>query len=219
MNSIKIYIIDDHKLFVEGISSLLSDETGFELLGYSLCAKDFLKNADKFDADVYLIDINMPKMSGIELTKILKERDPDINILALTMYEDYQYVAKMIRSGAMGYILKTSSLHELTRAITQVANKKKYMGNEVQEVVFNEIGSFEKINSEITEEGNLLSPREIEILTLISKDYTKGQIAEELHISERTVETHRKNIFSKTGVNSIVGLIRYAVRNDIVSLE
>ena len=158
-------------------------------------------------------------MTGVELTKTLKQRKPEAKILALTMYEDYQYVEKMIRNGARGYILKNSILKELTRAITCVAKNKKYMGEEIQEVLFNKIGTTDTEDYIHTGAASQLSPREKEILTLIVNDFNKSQIAEKLCISERTVETHRKNMFAKTGVNTVVGMIRYAVQHNIVSLD
>ncbi len=219
MNPIKVYVIDDHKLFVEGIYSLLSDEPEIELMGFSLSAKDFLEKADKIKADVYLVDINMPEISGIELTPMLLKKQPDARILALTMYDDFQYVEKMIKSGSHGYILKAANLQELIRAITTVAKGEKFLGSEIQDVVFNKIGSLEELVSSPNDAKNLLTAREREILTLIAKEYSNPEIAKSLYISERTVETHRKNIFSKTGAKSVIGLIRYAIENHIVSFE
>jgi DNA-binding NarL/FixJ family response regulator len=219
MDTIKIYVIDDHKLFVEGIYSLLSDEPGFELMGYSLSAKEFLEIADNVKADVYLVDINMPEITGIELTRMIREMQPDARILALTMYEDFQYVEKMIKSGAHGYILKAANLHELIKAITSVAKGEKFLGQEIQDVVFNKIGSLEALETPDDDVKGLLTPREKEILALIAKEYSNPEIAEKLFISERTVETHRKNIFSKTGAKSVIGLIRYAIQHNIVSFN
>lgn len=219
MNPIKVYVIDDHKLFVEGIYSLLSDEPEIELMGFSLSAKDFLEKADKIKADVYLVDINMPEISGIELTPMLLKKQPDARILALTMYDDFQYVEKMIKSGSHGYILKAANLQELIRAITTVAKGEKFLGSEIQDVVFNKIGSLEALTTPNDELKSLLTGREREILALIAKEYSNPEIAKSLYISERTVETHRKNIFSKTGAKSVIGLIRYAIENHIVSFE
>ncbi len=219
METIKIYVIDDHKLFVEGIYSLLSDEPNLELMGYSLCAREFMEKIDKIQAHVYLVDINMPEISGIELTGMIKERQPQAKILALTMYDDFQFVEKMIKSGANGYILKAADLQELTKAIRTVATGQKFLGQDIQDVVFNKIGSLDVFDKPDKKPESILTKREKEILALIAKEYSNTQISEMLFISERTVETHRKNIFAKTNSKSAIGLIRYAIENNIVSFD
>jgi DNA-binding NarL/FixJ family response regulator len=157
----------------------------------------------------------MPQLSGVEVTAQLKKRYPEAKILALTMYDEYEYVEKMIVAGASGYILKSASIQELTHAIQMVAQGLKYLGSEIQNVLFNRV---EKRNTGLDGSGMqqdtrpevTLTKREIEILVLIAKELTTPQIAERLFISERTVETHRKNIFSKTKAKSIIGLSKFA---------
>lgn len=220
MNRIKTYLIDDHKLFVEGISSLLEEEPTIELIGYSYSASEFLEKPDALEADVHLIDINMPEISGVELTRMIKDIRPEAKILALTMYHDFEYVERMIKSGADGYILKAADLHELVDAIRAVYKGEKFLGHEINEVVFHKIGSLEALESSAKKTSkSLLTVREKEILALVAKELSNTDIANKLYISERTVETHRKNIFSKIGAKSIIGLIRYAVENDIVSFD
>jgi DNA-binding NarL/FixJ family response regulator len=223
MNNVSVFIIDDHKLFVEGLCSLLADLQGFEITGFSMNPVDFLDKIDQHTADVYLVDINMPQLSGVQLTRKLKEWNPTIKILALTMYDEYEYVEKMIMAGASGYILKSASIQELTQAIRTVAEGAKFLGSDIQEVLFNKV---EKSNAELytrsysnnIEPDATLTKREIEILILISKELTTQQIAEKLFISERTVETHRKNIFSKTKAKSVIGLSRYAEKYGYISV-
>ncbi|PKP47663.1 MAG: DNA-binding response regulator [Bacteroidetes bacterium HGW-Bacteroidetes-1] len=223
MNNVSVFIIDDHKLFVEGLCSLLSDLQGFEIVGFSMNPVDFLEQVDQHTADVYLVDINMPQLSGVQLTGKMKEYNPNIKILALTMYDEYEYVEKMIMAGASGYILKSASIQELTHAIRTVAEGSKFLGSDIQELLFNKV---EKSNAELftrsfannIEPDATLTKREVEILILISKELTTQQIAEELFISERTVETHRKNIFSKTKAKSVIGLSRYAEKNGYISV-
>jgi DNA-binding NarL/FixJ family response regulator len=222
MNKVSVYIIDDHKLFVEGLCSLLADIQGFEIEGFSLNPLIFLENINTVNADVFLVDINMPQMSGVQLTAKLKDIKPSAKVLALTMYDEYEYVEKMIMAGASGYILKSASIQELTNAIKSVADGSKFLGRDIQEVLFNKV---EKGNQDIyqktfsfgSEPEATLTKREIEILILISKELTTQQIAEKLFISERTVETHRKNIFSKTKAKSVIGLSRYAEKHGYLS--
>ncbi len=218
MEKIRVYIIDDHKLFVEGIYSLISEETDLEVTGYSLLARDYLAKADQVGADVYLVDINMPEISGIELTHMIRERDPDAHVLALSMYDDIQFVEKMIRSGAIGYIQKAASMEELIKAIRTVAKGEKYLAQDIQDTVFSTLGNLSKLQDP-EEPENRLTRRELEVLQLIAKDYSTAEIADKLFISERTVETHRKNIFSKTDARTVIGLIRYAVKHGIINLD
>lgn len=221
MERIRITVIDDHKLFVDGICSLLADDEQFQIVGSQLSPVKFLNKFEKGMADVYLVDINMPEMSGIELARKIMDKDPGAKILALTMFDEFQYVEDMIKSGASGYILKSASLEELTDAVITVSQGKKYFGNSIHEIMFNKISG--KTSEEHTGQTNpeqiKLTKREIEILTLIVKEYTTGQIADQLFISERTVETHRKNIFSKTKAKSVIGLSKYAIKSGIIKLH
>ncbi len=222
MNQVSVFIIDDHKLFVEGLCSLLAEVEGFHIAGFSLNPVDFIENLQQPEAAVFLIDINMPQMSGVELTSRMTKRFPDTKILALTMYDEYEYVEKMIVAGASGYILKSASIQELTHAIRMIATGSKYLGSDIQKVLFNKVEkSTSGISQSEAEPDNktnaVLTPREIEILVLIAKELTTQQIAEELFISERTVETHRKNIFSKTKAKSVIGLSRYAEKYGYLS--
>jgi two-component system nitrate/nitrite response regulator NarL len=222
MERIKIFIVDDHKLFVEGISSLLSYGSDFEVVGFSLSGHEVLRIMDQIVADVFLIDINMPEISGIELTRQLRKKKPDAKVLALTMYDSIEYVEKMIKSGAIGYILKTASLQELSTAIRTVAQGRRFFGEDMQEMLFNRIGNGGMENNPTTPSVNekaSLTKREIEILSLIGKEFTTQQIAAKLFISERTVETHRKNIFSKTRAKSVIGLSRYAIKHGYINFE
>ncbi len=221
MEKLKLFVVDDHKLFVEGIVSLLSDEPEFEVTGYALSGAAFLAIEEKIEVDVYLIDINMPGISGIELTRRLKEIKPAARILILTMYDDFKYVGMMIKSGASGYILKSANLQELTRAIQMVGQGHKYFGQEIQEMMFSKFGSNDP-DDEAFSDGKgqaKLTRREVEILSLIAREYSSRQIAEKLFISERTVETHRKNILSKTNAKTVVGLSKYAIRHGIIKAD
>ncbi len=222
-NQIPVYIIDDHKLFVEGLCSLLTEVEGFRIAGFSLNPVDFLNNLKELVASVYLIDINMPQMTGVELTTRIKKRFPDAKILALTMYDEYEYVERMIVAGASGYILKSASIQELTHAIKTISMGSKYLGSDIQNVLFNRVEKstadiFQTVQAKENEDSAVLTRREIEILVLIAKEMTTQQIAEKLFISERTVETHRKNIFSKTRAKSVIGLSRYAEKRGYLYL-
>lgn len=217
-NATRIYLIDDHKLFVEGIYALFSEEPSIEVVGYALSPKEFLEKANEIHADVFLVDINMPDINGVELTSRLMELKIEPRILALTMYDDLQHAEQMIKSGAQGYILKTASLKELINAIKVVAGGGIYLSQDMKHILFSGKGDrAAKKESTDHDYGKLLTPREIEILSLIAKEYSTEQIAAKLFISERTVETHRKNLLTKTNARSVVGLIKFAIQHKIVS--
>lgn len=220
MEKINVFIIDDHRLFADGISMLLADEPRFNILGYISSSKEFIERIGDLPAHVYLVDINIPEISGIEITKKIKEIRPQAKVLALTMYDDYDYIEKMVKNGADGYVLKSATIKELSTAILTLASGNKFFGAEIQEILFNKIGNKdvkEQEDNTIVKHKAKLTKRETEILILIAREYSTQQIAEKLFISERTVETHRKNIFAKTKAKSIIGLSKYALQNGLIS--
>lgn len=214
--------MDDHKLFIEGVVSLLAEDKELDIVGYSFTASDFIAKIHELVIDVYIIDINMPDMSGLELVQKIKYEHPDAKILILSMYDSYEYVEKAIKAGALGYLLKAASHEELINAIKVVASGEQYFGKEILKTLTRGIGGASQLAKESSiynTPDKLLSKRENEILKLIAQEYTSQKIAEKLFISERTVETHRKNILSKTGVKSIVGLIKYAIDQGIIIIN
>jgi len=161
-----------------------------------------------------LIDINMPAMSGVEMTQEIKKYFPNVQVLALTMHENFGMIQKMISAGASGYILKRTNLEEVVEAIRTVNQKGKYIAKDVQEILLDGI----KMPDEPVQEKEpvSLSKREQEVLTLLAKELSNEEIAERLFISERTVESHRRNIFIKTNTKSVIGLIKYAIKNKLI---
>ncbi len=218
MNNVKVYIIDDHKLFIEGLYSLLADKEGLRVIGHRLSPLEALQSIHQINADVFLIDINMPEMSGFELAQKILEKKPGARMLALTMYDDYQYIEKMIKSGVMGYSLKSDTIKELVKAIKTVAAGKRYMSERLKEDVIDKIGSINTLDETEDIKKSKLTNREKEILLLITKEYSNKAIAEKLFISERTVETHRKNICSKTNANTSLGFLKYGIVEGIIKM-
>jgi DNA-binding NarL/FixJ family response regulator len=154
----------------------------------------------------------MPEMNGLELTRAVKEKFPKIKILAITMFGECNTISEMLEAGINGYILKNTGKQELLSAVTKVAEGGMFFSDEVSEELMKP-APIESKNDELVS----LNPREIEIVRLIEKEYGNAQIAESLFISERTVETHRKNIFRKTNTKSVVGLIKYAMEKKLLS--
>ncbi|MDD2550165.1 MAG: response regulator transcription factor [Bacteroidales bacterium] len=213
--TIKVLVVDDHQLIIDGLKSLLQDETDIVFAG----GVNSMQRAIDFVSDnpvqVVLADISMPEGSGIETTRRLKEIQPDIQVLALTMHEDINMIRKMVDAGASGYILKRTNMNEVLEAIRVVAKGGKYLGRDVQEILLDNMGQPEK-PAEQGVSPSILTQREKEILNLIAKELRNEEIAEKLFISERTVETHRRNMFVKTKTKSIVGLIKYAIANGLI---
>ncbi len=215
MKKIKLFLIDDHKLFIKGIISIFEENREIEVIGHAYSAKQYLNEPPVSEPDVILMDINMPDMTGIELTRIIKEKNPKAKILALSMFEDILYIQKMIQSGANGYVLKSADMQVLIEAIKTVANGGKFWDAEIRNTILEKVGA---IDSEEFKDlnQNKLSKRELEILNLITKEFSNSQIAEKLFISELTVETHRKNIMAKTKTRNAAGLVKFAIREGLV---
>ncbi len=207
-NPKRIFIVDDHQMVIDGINLMLEGRPEFVIAGESTQpaeAIDLLKTAA---VDILITDVGMPGMSGVELSRIVKSRFPDIKILALSMFGESQVIAEMIDAGISGYILKNSGKMELIEALTKIAAGQNYFS---QEITLQLMKSFKRNQEEIK-----LTDREIEIIRMIEQDMTTKAIAETLFISERTVETHRKNILHKTNTQTVVGLLKYAYERKII---
>ena len=213
--TIKVLVVDDHQLIIDGLKSLLQDEPDIVFAGGANSMQQAIDFVREHPVQVVLADISMPEGSGIETTLRLKELQPEIQVLALTMHEDINMIRKMVEAGASGYILKRTDMNEVLEAIRVVAKGGKYLGRDVQEILLNNMGQ-STIPSELTVTQSVLTQREKEILILIAKELRNEEIAEKLFISERTVETHRRNMFTKTKTKSIVGLIKYAIANGLI---
>ncbi len=219
MDKFKLLLVDDHRLMLDGLISLLEDEECIESIIGATSGQQALRILENEKIDVLMVDINMPEMSGLELTRIVRERFPDIRVLALSMYNDNVMIAKMIEAGAMGYVLKSTNISELSEAICTIAEGKRFLSKEVQDIIMQGIYNSDSTISNLQPNVIKLTSRESEVLALIVKEYSNEQIAEKLFISERTVETHRKNIFMKTKQKTIVGLIKFAIENELVELH
>jgi len=216
---VKVLVIDEHQLIIDGIRFLLQEEEHLSVEGGATNMKEALGFLENHEVNVVLADISMPDHSGIEITKIIKEIYPEIQVLALTMHEDISMISKMAEAGASGYILKRTNVNELIEAIKIVASGGKYFGRDVQAILLENLAGNAGVTVTAGDTTAPLSTREIEILNLIAKEYNNEEIAAKLFISERTVETHRRNIFIKTKTKSIVGLIKYAIKFGYVSPE
>jgi DNA-binding NarL/FixJ family response regulator len=217
---IQVHIADDHKILIEGIIAVIKTDNDIEVNGYSLTGKEVI---DWFDvennkADVLILDITMPDLDGFEVLKHFKRNNIHQKIIVLSSYDDIKIVQEVLNLGCKGYISKNSAGEHVVRAIKAVANGEQYFSSDIQK---NLLKSFLGQN---VPQGEMpvqhlkesLTERELEVLTLITKQYSSIEIADFLNISVNTVETHRKSLLRKINVKNAVGLAMYAVKNNIV---
>ncbi len=202
-HSVSVYLVDDHQMLIDGIKAILAEEGDITLLGECTLPILACEEIQMLKPDIVLTDINMPEMSGSELVRKLKHKVPKTSFIALSMFGERSHIREMLQAGVNGYILKNTGKEEMLRAIRTVAAGKEYFSDEVQ-------AALEAVQQPISEGVNL-TDREIDIIECIAKEMTNAEIARELFISERTVETHRKNIFRKTGSKSVLGLVKFAI--------
>ncbi|MFZ1800210.1 MAG: response regulator transcription factor [Chitinophagaceae bacterium] len=208
---IKIAIVDDHQIVIDGIKSLLENEEDFSIDVCTTSSIEMLELLSKIPVDILLTDIMMPQMNGQELAKKVKERFPLIRILALSMSGQGDTVNEMIKDADIaGYVLKNIGKKDLIDALHKIAGGGIYFSDEI----LNELDKFSHVKKQ--NEDAHLTAREIEIIGLIESELSNKEIADTLYISERTVETHRKNIFRKTKTGSVIGLIKYAYEHKLI---
>jgi DNA-binding NarL/FixJ family response regulator len=212
--SIKIIIADDHQMFIDGIKSLLKDEPDIEVVGEALNGYQVLDVISSTPADVVLMDINMPKLDGLEATRLITQKYPGTSVVILTMHNSLVYIESLTQAGASGYILKDTGKQELLMAIRSAASGGKFFSQDVM-VTLLEQSAKNKSKDALPKEPQL-SKREIEVLKLIVQEYTTQEIADKLFISNHTVETHRKNLLDKLNARNIAGLVKYAIQNQII---
>ena len=211
---IKIYITEDHEMYLEGLALLLSKNKDFVVLGTSLTGKDLLDRLPSVDTDILLLDVHLPDTSEEDLVKTLRQMKPDLKIIYLTLMRGTRNVHKLLKYNIQGYILKDASVEELNSAIRTVYNGGTYFSKEIDiRQSSNLINDISVADSKVEE---ILSRREIEVLELVCKEYSNVQIAEKLFLSVSTVETHRKNLISKLGVTNTVGLVKFALKNNLL---
>ncbi|MCB0609883.1 MAG: response regulator transcription factor [Lewinella sp.] len=205
---IKVFIIDDHPMVIEGIRGLLNGEPGIQVTGSAtdaFAAMEFLKAQT---ADVVLLDINLPEVSGLDLCPELKANFPDMKILGLSTFKERSFISRMISQGASGYVLKSVSQEELVEAVRQAYRGKMYLSMEVAQIMVQP----EPTSAPVP----MLTSREKEILALIAEGLTNNQIAERLFISPLTVDSHRKNLLAKLEVKNTAAMIRIALEHGLI---
>ena len=220
MNSIitkkpNIIIVDDHLIFRQGLKSIITLENIANVIGEASNGIEFIELLSDLRPDLVLMDIDMPRMNGLDATEMALEILPELKIIAFSMFSDEEYYYKMIDRGVKGFILKTSGINELETAIQNVMSGDTYFSNELLRKIINNFG---RANSTKQTALENLTEREIEILQLICLGLSTDQIAEKLFISPKTVKSHKSNLLEKTVCKNTPALILFAIKNKLVEI-
>ena len=205
--TITVLLVDDHPLVIDGIRSCLETYDHINVVGTAKSGAEGLEKAAQLHPQIVLMDINMPDLNGLDATELFRERFPKIKLLILSMHDNREYIASALSFGARGYVLKDVPSSEIVTAIEAVHQGGTYFSSGVSEIL---------LSHGVTETSGPLTTREQTILLMLSEGKSNKQVARELDISVRTVETHRRNIKKKLGISSTAGLTRYAIENGLV---
>ena len=211
MKHIKIALVDDHDLFREGIKAVMSQIEGFEVVFDTSDGYLFFEYLQNSTPDIVMMDINMPRIDGVETTKKALHLSPSLRIIALSMFSDTVHYTQMINAGVRGFVLKNANKPELKKAIEEVSQGGNYFSTEILQKL-----AFQSIHAN---QINQLTAREMDVLDLVCKGLTTQEIADKLFISPKTVEVHRTNIFLKTNVRNTAELIIWAVKTNLITIE
>lgn len=209
---IKVSITDDHEMVLQGIASMLSDTPELDVVGLYNNAQETLDNIEKDHPDILFLDINLPDINGIDLSKRLLKNYPELKIIALTNFEDISFVKRMLKNGVHGYLLKNTDKLELIKAMKTVLSGELFVQKDIQNKLLTQ-------STQTTVDNGLkpnLTRREHDVLVAISEELTTQEISEKLFISPKTVETHRMNIMSKLGAKNSVGIIKIAIEKQLL---
>ena len=211
---IKVYIIEDHEMYGEGLALLLGRQPDIEVAGNATTGKQLLEKLPALNADILLLDVHLPDINEETLIQEVRAIKPRQKIIYLTLMRGTRYIHKLLRYTIQGYVLKNAPFEELLAAVREVYNGGVYFSKEIDVLSTNDFRT--TLTLEENKVPDILSKREIEILTLICKEFSNVEIAEKLFLSVSTIETHRKNIIAKLGVNNTVGLVRFALKNKLI---
>jgi len=218
MQKIQVAVADDHQLFREGLSTIINFHPKFDIIIEANDGLDLIRKMENQPPDVVLLDLKMPKMDGIEAVEHIKVKHPAVKIIILTMHHQEDFIIHMLKLGVNAYLFKNTSSQEVCKAIEAVMLRDYYFDDHISQTMLRGLKKKNVSRPKMDDEVKL-TPREVEILELICKEYTTSEIAGKLFISTRTVETHRKNLLEKLGVKNTVGLVVKAISQNIYHLN
>jgi DNA-binding NarL/FixJ family response regulator len=216
---LRILVADDHALMRRGIRSLLDEQRGWTVIAEAANGREAVDQAKKLKPDVAVLDVTMPELDGLEATRQIREASPDTKVLILTLHDSAQMVRRLLEAGASGYVLKSDFPRSLVEAVRNVSRDKRFLSSKVAEIVLNGFLDVPGMSDEIPPAAlseRKPTQRELQIIRLLAAGKSHKEIAGELGMSVRTVETHRARIVLKLGLNSLPQLVHYAVRNGLI---
>jgi len=217
LQKIRIHLADDHQILIDGIRTLLHTVPGFEVVGFSLNGDSIFNEVIENHADILILDINMPKKDGIEVIKEFAEKGFPCKIIVLSSYDDLRLIKEVMKFGSSGYLTKKCAGENIVEAIQAVFRGEEYFCKSVREKIFHTVTKDNvKLIKNVPAINSILTDRELEIITLISLEYSGKEISEQLFISMNTVETHRKNIMKKLAAKNSISLVKYAIKNKLI---
>jgi DNA-binding NarL/FixJ family response regulator len=211
----KILLVDDHEIMREGICALLRKHPEMEVVGQAGDGRTAVNMAKQLQPDVVIMDIGMPNLNGIEATCQMVTENPHIKVMALSTHSDGSVVAKMIKAGATGYMLKESAFSELLDGLHTMADGKTYLCSKISKIVFTDYINL--LTNSKAETLDALTGREREVLQLVAEGHTTKDIAKTLQLSPKTVDSHREHIMEKLGIRNVAGLTKYAIREGLTT--
>jgi len=213
---IKVYLADDHQMLIEGMKAVIKTNANFEVVGFSLNGVNLVDNAIEAKTDILVMDINMPEKDGLQVLKELSKSKMLFKVIILSSYDDLKLVREVIKLGAKGYLTKQCVAESIVEALHEVQNGEEYFCRTMREKIFESFSQEDENNDiEIIPTASL-TERELVIIKLIALEYSGKKISEKLFISTNTVETHRKNLLKKLKVKSSIGLVKYAIKNNLI---
>ncbi len=218
MEKIKVILSDDHQMFRDGVKSILNDEAGIEVVGEVGRGQDLIEMLRSLTPDLLITDISMPGMSGLEISEYIKKNHPGVKVLILSMHVNEEFIVKALETGASGYLPKDTSMSELLAAIYAINKGENYYNKDISDTVLKSIMR-KSSSGDKRDQGVALTEREMEILRNVVEGYTNKEIARKLCISIRTVDSHKNNIMHKLNLKSSVELVKYAIKNNLVSID
>ncbi|MBM4293937.1 MAG: response regulator transcription factor [Deltaproteobacteria bacterium] len=215
--TVKILLADDHQILRQGLRTLLEKERDVQVVAEAQDGRTAVRLAKELAPDMVIMDIGMPDLNGIEATRQIALEAPGVKIIGLSMFADRRFVVNMLKAGARGYLLKDCAFEELGRAIRVVMAHKIYLSPEIAHVVMQDL--FYPASSREMSVFSVLTAREREVLQLMAEGNSTSQIANQLHVSVKTIETHRQQIMQKLNMHSVAQLTKYAIREGLTSVE
>jgi DNA-binding NarL/FixJ family response regulator len=215
---IRVILADDHQLFRDGVVSLLSDAGQVEVVAAVSSGKELLESLESVQVDVAIVDVALGEMSGIEATRLMAEKFPDVRVLMLSMHNSEEFVQNAIQAGARGYLPKDTDKEVLLKAISDIYLGHMYFDPHIAGMLVNSLIKTNENKKAAESKMDLLTSRELEVVQLVAEGYINKEIADKLHISVRTVDSHKNNIINKLKLKTSVDIVKFAIKNGLIKL-